>query len=471
MDTQGVIMKNLLIKLLVLALALPVLTSCQQGDGSDDTSTLFNTDPITEVEDGVEDNSNDDTQTTQASATLIYGQDFQNFDFSGSWTLSDFNLAGESQKEDYVSGTELLFDIRWTKRTRNLLADRLGYQRSQMTHAFTNSLCEPKIEIGKENVYTNSNSDNVIAELDTDLNHCNISGNEPAAIAIRSFVPTKVGYKYKVAVSYKMRTYNGMTENSYRDLVVRFGSNLEKFDPEFNEFKTVELNMIAARNYSKLVLKDNGLPNSYGILIDNIEVYELGKVDNYDECANLFSKNSKGFKKCVQGEIDTSEECNFNDPSTVSIKVKNIPGVAANRRVESNIFNVSPAQDGQYNFFALGLKGKVTLACTINGHKALYDIYGKTLSLREISWGNATVASYPEVAKVRVKLEGCLDDSLNRVKTVGTVSTNEVFAVTFDQDSEGKSYEGCKMSKVIIKDITPNGPSTDGFDLNSFQLN
>ena len=60
-----------------------------------------------------------------------------------------------------------------------------------MTHGFTNSLCEPKIEIGQASVYNSGASDNLIAELDTDLQHCNISGTEPAAISIRSFIPTR----------------------------------------------------------------------------------------------------------------------------------------------------------------------------------------------------------------------------------------------------------------------------------------
>lgn len=454
---------------LVLTFILSLLVSCEQGQ-DEDTSGLVNGPIVIEVGEGEEEEVTTGETPVEVVETLIYGQNFESFDFNGSWTLSDFNLAGESQKQDYTSGSDLLFDIRWTKRTRNLLGDLLGHERKDMTHAFTNSLCEPKIEIGKESAYTNSESDNVIAELDTDLNHCNVSGNEPAAISIRSFVPTQPGYNYKVKVSYKMRTYNAMTENSYRDLVVRFGSSLEKFDPVFDEFKTVELKMVAGRNYSKLVLADNGLPNSYGILVDNIEVFEMGKVANYDECASIFSKNSKGFRKCVQGEVDTTQECNFNDPSNVSVRVKKIDGIAENRRDTSNIFNIAAPQSGQYNFFSLGLKGRVALACKVDGHEALYDIYGKTLSLREISWGNATVETYPEIAKVRVKLEGCLDDTLNRVTTVGTVSTSEAFSVTFNQDSEGRSYEGCKMRKVIIKDITPQGPSADGFDLNSFQL-
>lgn len=409
-------------------------------------------------------------EPTEDEGSELFSQDFEGFDSNRNWFLSDFGLNGERDKELYVAGDELKFDIRWTNKARKLLADRLGYERSEMNHQLANSLCEPKIEIGKEHVYTNSNSENLIAELDTDMSHCGVNGQEPAAISIRSFVPTKVGYKYSVKVRYMMRSYGAMTDQSYKDLVVRFGSELEKFDPEFDNFIEANLHMVATRKYSKLTLHDNGLPNSFGVLIDDIIISEHGKVANYDECAELFSLNSKGFRKCVQGEVDTDQVCSFSNPSNTKIKTSKGEGIPANRRDVNNIFNIQAPQNGNYNFFSLGLKGKVQISCAIDGHAALYPIEGKTLALREISWGNANVDSYPELAKVRVKLEDCDNDELNRTINVGTVQTNEMFSITFDQDSEGRSYAGCKMNKLIIKDISPSTPSVDGFDLNSLHF-
>jgi hypothetical protein len=400
----------------------------------------------------------------------IYKQDFQSFEFSGSWILSDFGLQVGSPKQDYIQDGEIKFDIRWTKRTRNHLADLLGYQRSEMTDELANSLCEPKIEIGQASAYNAGSSENLITELDTDLQHCQISGTEPAAITIRSFIPTKPGYNYRVSFNYQMRSYQGMTTNSYRDLVVRFGRGLEKFDPVFNGFSNQSLEITAINKYSALVFTDNGLPNSYGVLLDNILVQELGKAENYDSCSEIFSVNSRGFKKCLEGDVETNQVCDFSDPTQVHINYSPGAGVAANRKNTANIFNQAGEVNSSINFLSLGKKGRVALACTVDGHKGLMDVYGKTLSLKEISWGNITLASYPELALVRVKLESCTDSTVNGLKTVATVGTKQNLSYTFEIDDQNRSYEGCKMSSLIIKDITPNGPSGDGFDFNSLKF-
>lgn len=460
------------------------LTSCSKDSGGSSADAISLLEEIAVApEEGAADNSedentNDDNNEGEGSENppvveifeQIYEQTFDDFAIQGNWMLSDFNLQGERDKELYTEGSLLGFDIRWTKRTRNQLADIMGYERSEMTHEFTNSVCEPKIEIGKEKVYLGNGSENLIAELDTDVSHCGVSGTEPATISMRSFVPTKIGYKYKVKVRYMMRSYNAQTQNSYRDLVVRFGKELEKFDPAYEGFQDAELTMVALRPYSKLVLSDNGLPNSFGILIDNILIGEGQKVELYDACAEMFHINSRGFRKCIQGEVETNQTCDLSDSNNAIVKTSKANGVAANRRDEANIFNVSAAQNGVYNFFSLGLKGKVSISCGIDGHRALYPIEGKTVTLNEISWNNATVSSYPEIAKIRVKLSGCDDETLNRTTTIGTVQTNEAFSYTFNTNSEEKSYAGCNLEKFIIKDITPNGPSTDGFDLNSLQF-
>jgi hypothetical protein len=410
------------------------------------------------------------TQDQISEVAPQFSQDFEGFDLQRNWFLSDFDINSDSERSEYVTESKIKFALFWTKRARNLMADRLEIDRSLMTHEYTNSICEPKIEIGKESVYTNSDSDNLIAELDSDLNHCGISGQDPATLSLRSFIPTKIGYKYKLNVSYKMRGYGNQVAKSYKDLVVRFGSELEKFDPEYDAFKKVSLEMTSTQKFSKLVLTDNGLPDSYGVLIDDVEVRELGKAENYDSCAEVFQINSKGFKKCVLNEVSTEEICNFDSLEDTLIKYKEGAGVVENRKNTANAFVVEPATTGSINFLSLGLKGRVSMACKVGGYPALFDIFGKTLSMREISWGNVTPESYPELAKVRVKLEGCDEEILNRVNTVGTVQTAESFSVTFDENEDGLSYSGCKMSRLIIKDITPTGPSADGFDLNSVQF-
>lgn len=456
--------KSIPIHLILLLCLSLCFVSCDKDKKSGGKKTS-NTDNLVGDEAPVE-----NEREAEPEFTKIYEQNFESFNLTGSWMLSDFGLQGEIDKELYAVDGKLGFDIQWTKKTRNLLADKLGFERSEMSQAFTNTLCEPKIEIGRERVYNNSNSQNIIAELDSDVSHCGISGNEPAALSLRSFVPTKIGYKYKVKVNYMMRSYGAQSDKSYKDLVVNFGNELEKFDPVYDSFQSIELEMIGLRKFSKLVLRDNGLPDSFGVLIDDISIEEGGKAPLYDQCAGLFNIDSSGFKKCLQGEVDTNSSCDLSDLSQAIIKTSKGEGIAEDRRDITNIFNVSPAQNGKMNFFSLGLKGRVSVSCAVDGHAARYSIEGKTISLREISWGNATLTSYPELAKVRVKLSGCIDDSLNRTLTLGTVGTSEQFSYTFDQDNDERSFTGCHMDKLIIKDITPNGPSLDGFDLNSLQF-
>lgn len=443
----------------------PSFNSYDVSELADGSSQTGSTQPV--VGEPESDNPIGETDNPPSTSEALYVQDFESFDNNRNWFLSDFGLDSNSSKEEYTDGKMLKFDIRWTNRSRKMLADKMGYERKEMTHELANSLCEPKIEIGKEKAYVGGSSQNMISELDTDMSHCSINGNEPAAISIRSFVKTQIGHKYKVSLSYKMRNYSNISDKSYRDLVVRFGRELEKFDSNLDGFKTVELNTIAVNKFSKLVLKDNGLPNSFGVLVDDIKVYDLGKVDNYDTCLSKFKLNSRGFKKCVVNEVDTDQTCDFSDLSTVSIKASDKAIVSSNRRVKENIFNTKTSG---INFFSLGLKGRVNLACTIDGHRALYDVFGKTVSFREISFGNVNMSSYPEMAKVRVKLQDCENEELNKTITIGEIKTKEIFEYTFEENTEGVSYFGCKMNKLIIKDITPNGPSHDGVDINSFSF-
>ena len=123
--------------------------------------------------------------------------------------------------------------------------------------------------------------------------------------------------------------------------------------------------------------------------------------------------------------------------------------------------------------FSLGLGGKAVLSYKYeqSNKNALIDVYGKTLKIKEITWGNLTAETYPESAMVRAKLENCVEESLNGIVDIATMTTKQSLSYTFNHDENDLSYEdGCQMRKLIIKDTTPSGPSTDGFDINSVQL-
>ena len=50
------------------------------------------------------------------------------------------------------------------------------------------------------------------------------------------------------------------------------------------------------------------------------------------------------------------------------------------------------------------------------------------------------------------------------------MTTKQELSFSFDKAENGLSFEGCQLRKLILKDTTPSGPSTDGFDLNSVEI-
>ena len=453
------------------------------GDSYPNDEDMFPTDNSEWADldrDGMGDNSDNDidgdgflnevdpapTDPSIPSPVALYAQDFESF-VNTNWQLTQFNLPEQPVKTDYTKDGSILFQLQWTKRTRRLLADKLGYQRSEMTNELANTLCPPRIEVGRESTYQGGTSNNLVAELDSDLNHCGMSGDEPASIKMRSFVATKIGYRYRLSADYKMRRYRNQPANAYRHFVMGFAGQTEHYAAQYDTFKNVQIEITASQKFSKVILLDNGLPDSYGILIDNIQIHELGKVPHYDNCAAIYTQNSKGFKHCIKQEVDTNQVCD-SQAMSLNYQPKNVIQTRAN---SENLFLQETADQGHINFVSLGKRGKLTARCLIDGYPALLPVFNKRLSLREISWGNANPNSYPEQGRISVNLSHCLIDELNGHKQLGVINTSEFFTYDFTANEAGLSYEGCRLKQLIIKDKTPqNSPSTDGIDLNSFNI-
>ncbi|MBC75990.1 MAG: hypothetical protein CME64_08230 [Halobacteriovoraceae bacterium] len=392
-----------------------------------------------------------------------FSQGFDSFDFDGKSTLASFGLFGRSDKQEYINDGKIKFDLLWSKRTRNFIADQLGRDRSEMNHNLTNQLCEPRLEIHKDN-------ESKVAELDSALSHCGIDGDVPAQVQMRSFIPTTIGHKYTLSFKYKMKSFEDMDNKSYRHLLVRFGKFKQKYDPAFDEYIKVDVEIVATSKHTKLAFADNGKADGHGVFLDDIQVKDLGEVEHYGACLNNFKLNSKGFKKCVNGEIASDVACSFDNPADAVVRYKEGKNVSSRRANVDNMFTVEDPKRGKINFLSLGLGGHVRVKCGIEKTPALFDVYEKTLSFGEVSWGNVSMSNYPEVAVVKIKLQNCVDESLNRTIKLANVGTAEFFEYSFTQDEEGRSFEGCKMSNLTIKDITPSGPSYDGFDVNSFEF-
>ena len=236
-----------------------------------------------------------------------FSQDFQSFENGRSWYVGDFGVQDIARGESTVDGDQIKFKVKWTKRSRNHLADKLNIPREEMTPELAAEICSPALEFSRANVYRVGSSSNMIAELDSDLSQCGIGGSEPANVAIKAKIPTIPGHFYKVKFKYVMRQYGNMTPKSYKNLVARFGPELEKFDPTFGTFKEQQITMLSRKKLSRLVFRDNGLPDSYGILIDDIEVFDMGAHPNAEECSKRYRPGSSTFNSCIDGEIVLDE--------------------------------------------------------------------------------------------------------------------------------------------------------------------
>ncbi len=343
---------------------------------------------------------------------LLATQDWQGFFNGVDWYLTDFGLFLDSNRSDYVASDEIKFDISWTKRTRKLMADAMGIDRDDMDRELANSICPAQIEVGKASHYGAGTSSNMIAELDSDLSQCGVEGEEPATIRIRSFIPTKVGVHYRAEVKYRMRSYDNMPHNAYRHLVMRFGKTKVHFEPVFDAFHTATIEILAKRAYSKLTLTDNGLPDSYGILIDDIQVFELDQNALYDSCIALFAQNSKGFRQCLLGEVDVDQSCTMDN---FEFKYRHHDdddddgedddGEDIGHEFLHNVENAllqQAAQDGVINFLSLGKKGKLIASCYIDNYLAAFPIFNQQLLLQEIAWTGETIENHPEHASATV---------------------------------------------------------------------
>jgi len=419
--------------------------------------------------DGILDEDDDDPLNPPTGDLIVLAsQDWQSFFTGSSNYLSDFGLHLNSQQDEYVVNSQIQFNTSWTKRSRHQLADLLGYSRGEMTQEFANSLCSPQLEMVQASLYGAGDTSNMIAELDTDLSQCGLSSDEPATVTINSFIPTQVGYHYRLTVKYRMRLFDNTPNNAYRQLVMQFGRSKTHFDAVFDEFNTVTMEILASDQFSKLTIEDNNLPDGYGILIDDVEILQLDKNEQYDSCLNLFSEDSAGFSQCILGEVDSDQTCTMDN---FVFDYQSIGDIDSERMVVSNALIQQVAIDGTVNFLSLGKKGKLSTSCYLDNYLAAFPIYNQQLILREIAWSGEDIATYPEQASISVSLSHCDDSRVNGKNQLGLVSTDEFFSYDFTTNNNGISYSGCRLKGLDIMDKTPKkSPSTDGFDLNSLEF-
>ncbi|GAL27669.1 hypothetical protein JCM19239_3273 [Vibrio variabilis] len=318
------------------------------------------------------------------------------------------------------------------------------------------AVCPPVLEVGKTSVYgapfsINDGSVDYIAELDTDTKHCNnrtvsfsgddvngeydytlnTSGN-PANVRIKSIVPTVPGATYVLQVKYQKRA---TSSKDVGDLVVRVGgelqtvnvagispteydnwvvdgqrvvlpsnpSNVDSFDQSNLEkgFYKGRIIFKATRFYTPIHFRDNGTPDSYGVLLRGSDVDLKEQNPAFEWCSNFFKPNSKNLKACLEQENPEQSNlfsCNLQK-ATVAKQTVSDDDV-------SDIFAPKGAL-GPDNYYIVGMGGKLSLKLAGAG----CQIHGKTLNLNEFTntWPTQDFSGYPEQGTVKAVLK-CLDD-------------------------------------------------------------
>ena len=455
-------------------------------DGYGDNQDKFPNDPSEHADfdgDGIGDNADwDDDNDLVADALdpepfnpevpgqlggYLAQQDWQSFYDGRDWYVTEFGLNLDSAPEDFVSEEgDIQFAIQWTQQTKDRMAVLLGIEPSMMTDELANAFCSPVIEVGKASTYGVGDEWDMIAELDSDLSQCIYAEDEPASIKLTSYIPTQVGYQYRVVINYRMRQYQDMPYNAYRHLVATFGDVAEHFEPAFDLFRGGELIIVATDTATRLSLEDNGLPDSYGILVNEITVENLGPVAHYQSCLNRYGEGSDLFRQCIEGEMDSDNECQITK-STLSHHHSDF--VELERRIEENLFDQGSVDDHTGAFFSIGHHGAITLSCQDSSHsESGQAIYGQTLTFKEV---NLDHENWHSLARVSVELSDCDNDKLNGKNDLGIAYSGHSFTYPFIQSSDGSDYSGCRLQSITIRDKTPNSsPDLDGFDINGLRI-
>ncbi|SHH76312.1 HMG-box domain-containing protein [Ferrimonas marina] len=410
--------------------------------------------------------------------------------------------------------------------------------------------CDARLEIGHAfDTYKIRNPNNAnapaagfAAELDTDLDAGGTDpgcpsrgdlkgaglGSEAATVRIRTFIPTVPGRKYALAVKYQKRDYNfekqgaPSEEKAFRDLVVKvrgldYFGDTDGIDPyhfplpmayqddggeikaviptEGGGTKLVKLEegfvktwntFVADRHYTPITLRDNGYPDSFGILIRGLHVEEKEAGPNEEICED-FKHNKRAYKKCLLGDPQDVGDLDACDLANGQISYKvGTKGAApdANRQDVANLTNMAGNTPNTVNFLSLGQGGSVKVRLGDEIMQGMFlkgscPLEGKSLALQEITWGpSKTFEQYPEKGFAKIKLKGCHTESMNGWGPVtwdhvggNHIITNDMLTQTF-----GSDYAGCRLVAVQIKDRThklkgdDKNPGSDGIDINSLKL-
>lgn len=274
--------------------------------------------------------------------------------------------------------------------------------------------------------------------------------------------------------------------NSNEQRLIDFGFHAlelaNRFEAPYNiqleeGFKKSVIPFVADRFYTKIVLNDKSYADSFGVLVSGLHIDEVEGNPRETECRVLFPSNSKKLRQCLLGDIanPVANACDLSSGKIAWTEGKN----TSSQQYRSDIQNLFYNQDDKV-FLSLGQSGRVKVTPTLGDTPASCPVLNKSLTFSEITWGNKTYETYSEKGQVKIKLQGCVDESLNGSQLLtndrtssSRLKTHDSFSFFFDQ-----AYEGCLLKSISIIDkthkIKPSQPSyvrkSDGLDINSLAL-
>lgn len=311
-------------------------------------------------------------------------QDFNDFTDQydrGSWGLVEFDNNGQPVTEDdkntFVEGREILFQVKWTERTlRKLLSDEsfetlktsIGVDKIR---ELVEDYCPARLEVGTHRTYGRHFAAGHTSELDSGNYHCqrgtsiyvdgtsyplNFSGRQASTVIIESFLPTVPGATYELDVDYQKRNYSTSInpDQAYRELVATTAGDIESVTVS----GIPEIEHDSHTSYLPILPTVNGLDDVY-TLTQVFNMSDTGIGQNGSPVGYTFTLPSDSFSVSVEDDDNLLEDNNGSnnvvgsqslDPTKQRLAVAFgafNKGAYIHSRAFQNVYNLTTGQAGR----------------------------------------------------------------------------------------------------------------------------
>ncbi|MDA9556165.1 hypothetical protein N9R79_01495 [Vibrio sp.] len=430
--------------------------------------------------------------------TPKFSASFDDYGVNNNWGLfnnSDLDTPMLSpQTRGAIQIGSINFDVNWTLKTlKARYPNAFSYYKSKKEikefRALAEAACPAVLELGQASIYGISNApDAIVAELDSHL-RCGVSqssipygdqnieraSSHAANVRLHALLDTVPGAIYAVNVAYQQRQ-NGPSQHD--NLFLRVGKETRELEYHGNvssegPFLEDGLVFMADKFKTKIALRDLSEGDTYGALINSIELVEYFPNPNESTCKTIWGANStsKSMKNCLIAESEPELlGCDLSQAKVSWRKGDNTSHASFRNVAMDDDLRPYLHDDQALQFQSLGRKGKFHLQLKENGVNAACHIEGKTLNLTEVTWGNHNYESYAERGLVKIKVRGCRSEETNGWHVVHN-NGDTMFKTNSDWSIDLTEVVGdaqCHLTRISIIDQTHKiKPSQAGYVSNS----